>query len=41
MLLPVLVLTAWFVYVEVEMPNRTNECEFNNSCEIFEESVNE
>ena len=26
MILPVLLLTAWMVYVEVEMPNRTNEC---------------
>ena len=33
MIVPVLILAAWFVYVEVEMPNRTNvpydiwECE--------------
>jgi|DEB0MinimDraft_10_1074344.scaffolds.fasta_scaffold592393_1 hypothetical protein len=37
MLLPVLILTAWFVYVEVEMPNRAYECEFDNSCKLQEE----
>lgn len=35
MILPVLLLTAWFVYVEVEMPNRTNECPYNEyMCEV-------
>ena len=33
----VIVLTVWMTYVEVEMPNRVNECEFDNSCEVFEE----
>jgi hypothetical protein len=37
MILPVLLLTAWFVYVEVEMPNRTNECPYNEyMCEVEE-----
>ena len=41
MLLPVLVLTAWFVYVEVEMPNRTKECPYvEYACEE-EESASE
>jgi hypothetical protein len=26
--LPVLILTAWLVYVETEMPNRANECPY-------------
>ena len=29
MIAPVLILAAWFVYVEVEMPNRTNECPYD------------
>ena len=41
MLLPVLVLTAWFVYVEVEMPNRTNECPYVENACGEEESVSE
>jgi hypothetical protein len=32
----VILIAAWMTYVETEMPNRTNECEFNNSCEIVE-----
>jgi len=28
-------------YVETEMPNRVHECEFDNSCEVFEEENNE
>ena len=38
MLVPVLLLTTWFIYVEVEMPNRTRECEFDDSCQVFEET---
>ena len=34
----VVLLAVWMTYVETEMPNRTNECEFDNSCEISEES---
>ena len=41
MLLPVLVLTAWFVYVEVEMPNRTNECPYAKYACEEEESMGE
>lgn len=37
----VILITAWMTYVETEMPNRTNECEFNNSCEIVEMSDSE
>ena len=33
----VVLLAVWMTYVETEMPNRTNECEFDNSCEIFNE----
>jgi len=32
----VIVLAAWMVYVEIEMPNRVYECEFDNSCEVGE-----
>ena len=34
----VVLLAVWMTYVETEMPNRTNECEFDNSCEILEEN---
>ena len=38
MVLPVLLLTAWFIYVEVEMPNRTNECPYvEHKCEVEED----
>lgn len=37
----VVLLAAWMTYVETEMPDRTNECEFNNSCKIVRESDNE
>lgn len=30
----VILLAVWMTYVEVEMPDRTNECNFDNSCEI-------
>ena len=30
----VVLLAVWMTYVEVEMPDRTNECNFDNSCEI-------
>jgi len=33
----VVVLALWMTYVETEMPNRVNECEFDNSCQVFEE----
>ena len=33
----VVLLAVWMTYVETEMPNRTNECEFDNSCELFTE----
>lgn len=36
----VVLLAVWMAYVETEMPDRTYECEFNNSCEIFEEEDN-
>ena len=31
----VVLLAVWMTYVETEMPNRVNECEFDNSCELF------
>jgi len=35
----VIVLAGWFTYVEVEMPNRTNECPYvKELCENEEES---
>ena len=37
----VVLLAVWMTYVEVEMPNRTNECDYNNSCGVFEEENNE
>lgn len=37
----VVLLAVWMTYVEVEMPNRTNECDFDNSCEVFEGENNE
>lgn len=33
----VVLLAVWMTYVETEMPDRTLECEFNNSCEVTEE----
>ena len=30
----VILLAVWMTYVEVEMPDRTNKCNFDNSCEI-------
>lgn len=30
----VVLLAVWMTYVEVEMPDRTNKCDFDNSCEI-------
>ena len=32
----VVVLAVWMAYVEIEMPDRTTKCEFDNSCEIME-----
>tara|TARA_Y100000385_G_C12783285_1_gene504431 strand:- start:414 stop:539 length:126 start_codon:yes stop_codon:yes gene_type:complete len=37
----VVLLAAWTTYVEAEMPDRTYECEFDNSCEIVEVPANE
>lgn len=37
----VVLLAVWMTYVEVEMPNRTNECDYDNSCEVLEEENNE
>ena len=37
----VVLLAVWMTYVEVEMPNRTNECDYDNSCEVYEEENNE
>ena len=40
MIVPFLILVAWFTYVEVEMPNRTNECPYNQwECEIEQEGM--
>ena len=35
----VIVLAVWMTYVEVEMPNRTSECEFDDSCQVFDEET--
>jgi hypothetical protein len=32
----VIVLAAWMVYAETEMPDRAYKCEFDNSCEVGE-----
>lgn len=37
----VVLLAVWMTYVETEMPNRANECDFDNTCEVFEEESNE
>ena len=34
----VVLLAVWMTYVEVEMPNRTNECDFDNSCEMEDQN---
>lgn len=36
----VILIAAWMTYVETEMPNRTNKCEFNDICGIVQESYN-
>jgi len=38
----VVLLAVWMTYVETEMPNRTNECPYNEyACETIEEENNE
>jgi len=38
----VVVLAVWMTYVETEMPNRTNECPYNEyACETIEEETSE
>lgn len=40
MILSVLILVSWIVYVEVEMPNRMNECPVAYElCEGYEEAA--
>ena len=31
----VVLLAVWMTYVELEMPERTTKCEYDNSCEIL------
>jgi len=35
----VVLLAAWMTYVELEMPDRTTKCEYDDSCEVFEEET--
>jgi len=38
----VVILAVWMTYVETEMPNRTNECPYNEyACETIEEETSE